>query len=214
MRRLKAVESFSMLGAGFRIALRDLEIRGAGNLLGPEQSGHIAAVGYELYCRLLEQAVENLKEGREAVPAPSTIDLGIGGLVPEVFVPDDARRMDVYRRLARAGSVEELDSIVADIKAAYGELPSPVHDLVELALVRILSTALGIRSIRKHEADIIFRASSPRLIEQKLKGLPGMVRIVGGTGRSRADAEIWWRPPATAAEPSSLLALLRNRLQG
>ncbi len=213
MRRLKAVESFSMLGAGFRIALRDLEIRGAGNLLGPEQSGHIAAVGYELYCRLLEQAVENLKEGRDAVPVASTIDLGIGGLVPRAFVPDDARRMDVYRRLARAGSVEELESIVTDIKAAYGALPSPVQNLVELALVRILATMLGISSIRKHESDIIFRASLPQAIEQRLKGLPGMVRMVGGMGRGLADAEIWWRPSASSAEPGSMLALLRNRLQ-
>ena len=72
---------------------------------------------------------------------------------------------------------------------------------------------LGISSIRKHESDIIFRASLPQAIEQRLKGLPGMVRMVGGMGRGLADAEIWWRPSASSAEPGSMLALLRNRLQ-
>ena len=214
MRRLQAVESFSMLGAGFRIALRDLEIRGAGNLLGPEQSGHIAAVGYELYCRLLEQSVEALREGRPIEQERILIDLGIGSLIPVGYVPDDRRRMDVYRRLARAQQVEELDAVVKDVESAYGPCPALVRQLIDLAMIRVLSSAIGVRSIRRHEQDVIFRTTDPGRLEACLTDLPGQVRLVGpGVARGRlAGAEVWWRPTEAAWEPDTLLALLRNRL--
>ena len=214
MRRLEAVESFSMLGAGFRIALRDLEIRGAGNLLGPEQSGHISAVGYELYCRLLEQAVVDLKEDRPAQRDRMTIDLGIGHLIPVAYVPDERRRMDVYRRLARAAHVDELNAVTADIESAYGVIPTPVRRLIDQAMIRVLAGALGVQSIRRHEADVIFRTSDPAGLEAMLSGLPGKVRLVGqALGRaSVAGSEVWWRPVSGSDEPAALLSLLRECL--
>ena len=214
MRRLQAVESFSMLGAGFRIALRDLEIRGAGNLLGPEQSGHIAAVGYELYCRLLEQAVDALRQGRPIEQERTSIDLGIGSLIPSAYIPDERRRMDVYRRLARAERVDDLDMVTADVESAYGPCPVLVCRLIDLAMIRVQACALGVRSIRRHESDIIFRTTDPGRLEGCLKDLPGQVRLVGpGVARGRlAGAEVWWRPTEAAWEPKTLLALLRRRL--
>lgn len=215
MRRLEAVESFSMLGAGFRIALRDLEIRGAGNLLGQEQSGHIAAVGYELYCRMLEQTVEDLKQGRPAQRDRTIVDLGIGNLIPTAYVPDERRRMDVYRRLARAMLVEELETVTVDIESAYGGMPAPVRRLIDQALIRVLAGPLGVQSIRRHDVDVVFRTIDPARLEGVLTGLPGKVRLVGQSlgSASVAGSEVWWRPTAAAREPDTLLPLLGHRLK-
>ena len=104
-KRLKAIEEFSDLGAGFQIAMRDLEIRGAGNILGAEQSGHIAAVGYEMYCQLLEQAVGELKgEKPPAARRDVHVELGIDAYIPRNYVPSDRQRMEVYRRMARCAA--------------------------------------------------------------------------------------------------------------
>ncbi|MGI9431396.1 MAG: transcription-repair coupling factor, partial [Myxococcota bacterium] len=123
MKRLQALESFSMLGAGFRIALRDLEIRGAGNLLGAEQSGHIATVGYEMYCQLLEAEVSALKHEKKVDVSDCVIDIGIGGGLPKAYIPADARRMDAYRRISQADDYDGLDQMRRDLVSAYGELP-------------------------------------------------------------------------------------------
>src|SRR5258708_15504086 len=94
-KRLKAIEQYSMLGAGFKIAMRDLEIRGAGNLLGAEQSGHIAAVGYEMYCRLLDEAVRDLRHERPpATAAQTAIDIRITGMIPKPYIPSHPRRIE------------------------------------------------------------------------------------------------------------------------
>src|SRR5262249_3640227 len=100
-RRLKAIEEFTQLGAGFKIARRDLEIRGAGNILGTQQSGHIAAVGYEMYCQLLENAVRRLKNQPLRTPLEATVDLPWQAFLPRPYVPGQRLRIEVYRRLAR-----------------------------------------------------------------------------------------------------------------
>src|SRR6201999_1798300 len=101
--RLATLADHTELGAGFKIAMRDLEIRGAGNLLGAEQSGHIAAVGYDMYCRLLDKAVKEMRGERVADPTETAIDVGLTGSLPKAYIPSDARRMEAYRRIARAG---------------------------------------------------------------------------------------------------------------
>src|SRR5439155_16246478 len=108
-RRLKAIEEFTELGAGFKIAMRDLEIRGAGNLLGTQQSGHIAAVGYELYCQLLENAVRTLQKQPSRTPLEVTIDLPWPAYLPHDYVPGQRLRIEVYRRLTRVRDVRKLE---------------------------------------------------------------------------------------------------------
>src|SRR5436305_4972638 len=108
-RRLKAIEEFTELGAGFKIALRDLEIRGAGNILGTQQSGHIAAVGYELYCQLLENAVRQLKKQPQRTPLEVTVDLPWAAYLPHDYVAGQRPRIEVYRRLARVRKLERLE---------------------------------------------------------------------------------------------------------
>lgn len=211
MKRLRAIEGFSMLGAGFKIALRDLEIRGAGSLLGEEQSGHIAAVGYEMYCQLLEQEVASLKNERRIVPVDTTIDIAVSGSLPKGYIPSDQRRMDAYRRISTAMEVETIAKVERDLVSAYGELPRAAKMLLQLAEIRIGATMMEIVSIRRHEQDIIFRTRRPDLLEQRMKGVRGTLRPVG-TADSSGLMEVYFRPPPSFLDPGSLLALLRKRL--
>src|SRR5436305_12286024 len=126
-RRLKAIEEFTELGAGFKIALRDLEIRGAGNILGTQQSGHIAAVGYELYCQLLENAVRSMKKLPAKAPLETTIDLPWPAYLPHDYVPDQKGRIEVYRRLARVRDAAKLDDFRQELRDRYGLLPEPAE---------------------------------------------------------------------------------------
>jgi transcription-repair coupling factor (superfamily II helicase) len=211
-KRLKALEEYSMLGAGFKIAMRDLEIRGAGNLLGAEQSGHIAAVGYDLYCQLLERAVKELKNDEIFEPPSTTsVEIGVVGLIPRGYIPSDRRRLEAYRRLATADSLERLARVEADLTSAYGSPPQPVQRLIELASVRIAASRLGVRAISVRERDVIFRTRDPGAIEQLLVDKNATVRTLPpepGTDLHMA----YYRPPENYLEPVTLLRVLRARL--
>ncbi len=212
--RLKAVEQYSALGAGFKIAMRDLEIRGAGNLLGKEQSGHIAAVGYEMYCRLLDQAVKALKDERDVQPSQTTLDLGLAGSIPKTYIPSDARRMDAYRRLCHAASAEQLEQTRGDLLTAYGPLPTAVERLFAVAEVRILAAEAGAVSVVVRPPDVIFRTSDPDRIAQRLRrdaSAPGAVTILPPKSNEQL-CEVYFRPPPKYLEPDTLMAVLRKRL--
>ena len=115
-----AIEQYTMLGAGFKIAMRDLEIRGAGNLLGAEQSGHIAAVGYEMYCQLLERAAKKLRNEPLVEPVRTHLELPLQAQLPKRYISADKFRMEAYRRLSRAASLDELEAVTSDLTDAYG----------------------------------------------------------------------------------------------
>ncbi len=220
LRRLKAIEDYSMLGAGFRIAMRDLEIRGAGNLLGAEQSGHIAAVGYEMYCRLLEDAVRDLTRERRVVAGDTTVEIGLEGSIPQGYIPNDQRRMDAYRRIGEADRFEQVDAAVRDLESAYGDLPRSVARLVEIAEIRLASALIGVRSLFVKDRDVIFRTTAPGSLQEALAGADGSVRLIapdgaGGTVEATegAEVEIYYRPPESFLEPESLATVLRRRLR-
>ncbi len=136
-RRLRAIEEFSQMGAGFALAMRDLELRGAGNLLGTQQSGHIAAVGYELYCALLEKTVRELKQLPPRDVVDVTIDLPVAAYFPESYLPDMRTKIDLYRRLARIAAESELEDFKLELSDRFGPLPAPVEELIELARLRV-----------------------------------------------------------------------------
>jgi transcription-repair coupling factor (superfamily II helicase) len=216
-RRLKAIEQYSMLGAGFKIAMRDLEIRGAGNLLGAEQSGHIAAVGYEMYCHLLEDSVHELKNERPRRQASATsIEIGLTGSVPKTYILSDARRMDAYRRIAQAASAEDLARVEKDLTEAYSAPPRPVQRLLELAQVRLAAAAAGVRSISIRERDVVFRTDRPDEVTAALRSAgPEAGTITPLAPKSNEElAEVYFRPPPAYLEPETLLAVLRRRLCG
>ncbi len=143
--------------AGFKIAMRDMEIRGVGNLLGPEQSGHIAVVGYDMYCRLLEQATAELRHERLREPLNTHLELGIVGYIPKAYIPSDRNRMAVYRRVARLEDPSHADQIERDLIDAYGPIPaSRANARGTRPAPRALFT-LEIDSLKLHEKDLIFK---------------------------------------------------------
>src|SRR5262249_27628873 len=138
-RRLKAIEEFTELGAGFKIALRDLEIRGAGNILGTQQSGHIAAVGYELYCQLLENTVRQIKNQPGRTPLEVTLDLPFPAFLPREYVPGQRLKIEIYRRLTRVRRLERLDDFRQELRDRFGPPPEPVEWLLRLTELRLLA---------------------------------------------------------------------------
>ncbi|MFB3891386.1 MAG: transcription-repair coupling factor [Phycisphaerae bacterium] len=205
-KRLKAIEEFSDLGAGFQIAMRDLEIRGAGNILGKEQSGHIAAVGYELYCQLLEQAVRELRGEKAPVKIDVHVELGIDAYIPTDYVPAARQRMEIYRRLAKCGSQAELRRLSADLADAYGRVPPAVATLLDMAEIRVLAAALGVQSIIRMDPDIIFRAADFKPLRTAFDQSIGSMRL--------ADPRTaHWRPPRAYMEAPTLVNVLLKRLR-
>ena len=214
-KRLRAVEEFSMLGAGFKIAMRDLEIRGAGNLLGSEQSGHIAAVGYDMYCRLLDSAAKELRGEPTHEASETAIELSIAGAIPRSYILADARRLEAYRRIATAQAPTEVDAVETDLTAAYGAPPEITARLLELARLRTAAAALGVRSIAIRDKDVMFRCNDADALAFALEGAQGTVRILSesvATPAAEGLAEVAFRPPEQWLEPTTLLTLLRRRL--
>jgi len=179
-KRLHAIEEFSDMGAGFAIAMRDLEIRGAGNILGTEQSGHISAVGYELYCELLEQAVRKLKKMPPRRFADVHIDLPGEAYIPRRYVPDMRLKIDLYRRLGRVGSTEELNDLVAELADRFGPPPEPLDRLLSLVEIRLLAQRWAIESIHKEDAFLVFRYRDANLIGQLARSPGSKLRVVDG----------------------------------
>ncbi|MEP0843245.1 MAG: transcription-repair coupling factor [Phycisphaerae bacterium] len=205
-RRLKAIEEYSELGAGFRIAMRDLEIRGAGNILGPEQSGHIAAIGYELYCQLLDEAVRRLRNEPLDEFKPVHLELDVPAQIPRSYIESDRQRMEVYRRLVRCRSRAELAQLEKDLRDAFGAYPPVVQTLLDLAELRILCQPFRIRAINQQQPDLIFTAEDLRLLEPVFAQSPGTARL--------ADAHtVHLRLADAYFEPATLLAVLRKMLQ-
>ena len=177
-RRLKAIEDYAQLGAGFDIAMRDLEIRGAGNILGPEQSGHIAAVGYEMYRRLLEIAIRRLKG--EAVPPPTQVymDLQLKAFLPTRYVPGERERMDIYRRLAAAPSEAEIADIASELQDRFGPPLEEVKLLLEKHLIRLKAQALGIKTIVLSGRRLVVQYRDWQLLKGALGTLVNRMRRV------------------------------------
>jgi transcription-repair coupling factor (superfamily II helicase) len=163
MKRLAVVQEYSDLGQGFRIAMRDMEIRGAGSILGSSQSGHVAQVGYEMYVELLEEAVQEMK-GEEPKPRlDPEINLRLDALLPEAYVPDAQQRMNLYKRLSRAEENREIDDIRAEMVDRYGRAPREATNLIEIMRLRLSMKALGVIRLDYNGKDLVlgFHPSTP-----------------------------------------------------
>ncbi|MGA3065680.1 MAG: transcription-repair coupling factor [Tepidisphaeraceae bacterium] len=205
-KRLKAIEEYSHLGAGFKIAMRDLEIRGAGNILGPEQSGHIAAVGYEMYCNLLEEATRQLKKEPKPTRPEAHVEIGVSALLPKQWITADRQRMDAYRRLTRCTSLEMLASLQKDLTDAFGEPPRQGLLLLALTEVRLLAGVFGIESIIKKDPDVIFTVADAGRAQAGLIGAPGRLSVID-------EKTIYLRMPPTFMESDTALLAIRNLLK-
>ena len=170
-KRLAAIREFSDLGTGFRVAALDLEIRGAGNLLGAEQHGHIEAVGFDLYCQLLEQTVQELKGQKPEEEVSATINLNLDIRIPEEYIADSSQRLRMYKRISSAVDRDQLDSLRQEMTDRYGRYPDTVENLFRYAELRLDAYAMQIYSVERKNSKVFFkfvdqsRVSAPRLLE-------------------------------------------------
>jgi transcription-repair coupling factor (superfamily II helicase) len=177
-KRLRAIEEFSQMGAGFAISMRDLEIRGAGNLLGSQQSGHIAAVGYELYCHLLEDAVRQAQNLPPKLSADVDIDLPVEAFLPPDYVADLRHKIDLYRRIGKIDHIDHIRELADELKDRFGPLPAPAIRMLQLAELRLDAAAWQIASITNDPRFMVLHYSDRRRIESLAKRSPLEVRIV------------------------------------
>ena len=191
-KRLEALMDFTELGSGFAIAMRDLEIRGAGNLLGSEQSGHIAAVGFEMYLRLLEEAVALAKgqPAKQEETAPVIVELTLDAYLPVDYVRDEIERVDLYRRASGVHTLAELDDLAEELSERFGEPPEPALNLLGLSRIKLLArevgaTAVNYRSGTLSITGITTTAAAPALIRRAtggtVAGREGRVTVSGSS---------------------------------
>ena len=205
-RRLRAIEEFSHMGAGFALAMRDLELRGAGNLLGTQQSGHIATVGYELYCALLEKAVRKLKNMPPKESVDVSVDLPIGAYFPRQYVTDMRTKIDLYRRLnnlLKEGEVADLREELAD---RFGSLPVTVERLLDLACLRIWAHGWGINSIHLEDRYIVLGYTDKRQLDSLMLSKGQKLRV--------ADDQSAYLPVGKEVQDcQQILAILKSLLR-
>ncbi|MDB4749696.1 transcription-repair coupling factor, partial [Rubripirellula sp.] len=177
-KRLRAIEEFSQMGSGFAISMRDLEIRGAGNLLGSQQSGHIAAVGYEMYCQLLEDAVRQVQNLAPKLSADVDIDLPVEAYLPEEYAPDLRHKIDLYRRMAKIDDASQIQDVRDELRDRFGPLPAAVSRMLELAELRLDAAAWQIAAITSDARFIILHYTNRRQMERLVKTSSIAIRIV------------------------------------
>lgn len=148
-KRLAAIREFTDLGSGFKIAMRDLEIRGAGNLLGAEQHGHMEAVGYDLYCKMLNEAVKHLKGELEEEPYTTTVDLNVDAFIPASYIPNEYQKLDIYKRIASIENEEEMDDMLEELIDRFGDVPKKVQQLLSIALLKALAHSVYVVSVEQ-----------------------------------------------------------------
>jgi transcription-repair coupling factor (superfamily II helicase) len=156
-KRLQAIKEFSDLGSGFKIALRDLEIRGAGNLLGPEQHGHMAAVGFDMYCQLLSEAIQELKgEVPERFELPP-VDLPMDAYIPTTYIPNENLRLSFYKKMTAVREEKDVDQLAEEFRDRFGELPKPVANSLEILKLRLKAAKAGIAAITTDRRQVIIK---------------------------------------------------------
>jgi len=209
-RRLRAIQEFSSMGAGFSLAMRDLEIRGAGNLLGTQQSGHIATVGYELYCRLLEQAVRGLKALPPAEPPQVNIDLPGEAWLPRDYIADFRTKIDVYRRLSRATEDNQIDDLASELADRFGPAPAEARRLLDYARLRVAAASFGIDTVGREAGMVLLRHHDRRAMERLKAAGPPTARTLRIVDDRTAYLPL---DPRLFEDPERLLQALRTVLR-
>lgn len=171
-KRLAAIREFTDLGSGFKIAMRDLEIRGAGNLLGAEQHGHMEAVGYDLYCKMLNEAVKLLKGEIEEESFHTSIDLDVDAFIPESYIPNEYQKLDIYKRIAAIETEEEMEDMTEELIDRFGDIPKKVDTLLQIAYLKTLAHSAYVTSIEQKGNRYIFTMyERARVLPQKIPEL-------------------------------------------
>ena len=211
MKRLQVISDFTELGSGFKIAMKDMEIRGAGNLLGAEQSGDILSVGFDLYLRLLDEAIRKLQDENYAGENETLLDLEYSGFIPDRYIDNPQQKMEVYKKIASIRDREEGEAVTAELVDRFGPLPDEVESLLALADIRILCRALSISSLRERDGQARVEFSRVALVD--VDRLLRLIRESAGSVRLAPDASnvIMLKTGAVGLKEKS--AFLRERLE-
>ena len=184
-KRLAAIREFTDLGSGFKIAMRDLEIRGAGNLLGEDQHGHMEAVGYDLYCKMLNEAVKQFKGELEEDVYTTTMDLNIDAYIPESYIPNEYQKLDIYKRIASIENEEEMDDMIEELIDRFGDIPRKVQQLLNIAGLKALAHSAYVTVVeQKGEAYQFTMYENAKVQPQKI---PGLLQAYSGNLLFKAD---------------------------
>ncbi|MEW5935268.1 MAG: helicase-related protein, partial [Bacillota bacterium] len=206
-RRLQAISEFTELGSGFKIAMRDLEIRGAGNLLGPEQHGFIMAVGLDMYCRLLEEAVREIQGQPVAEEVPVTLELKVDAYLPDEWIPDSGQKIAAYKMLAAVRGPAEAGLVREELEDRYGPMPPPARNLLAVTRIKAACQRLGITSVTQVRDRLLIRL--PRELPRRPRG---PVSYTGGRRPTLTLSVQGRAPEAALADLEGLLAQLENIL--
>ncbi|MFT7619710.1 MAG: transcription-repair coupling factor (superfamily II helicase) [Planctomycetota bacterium] len=205
-KRIRAIEEFDDLGSGFRIAMRDLEIRGAGNLLGHQQSGHIAAVGYDMYCRLLDTAVKDLKKKRAVWPDEVDLNLNFEAFIPKTYIEDPKLKLEIYRKLGRSLSDSDFDEVLAEMKDRFGRPPEIVHEFLDVCRIRALAERFELKRVANSEGrGLLIRPGWMKSVLRRLL-------TSGVEHRSIGDKDVLLVAKSPLETPEQALRLLRESL--
>ncbi|ABK61861.1 transcription-repair coupling factor [Clostridium novyi] len=171
-KRLKAIKDFTELGSGFKIAMRDLEIRGAGNLIGAAQHGHMASVGYDLYCRMLEDTIKLVKGEIDKEPIETTVDLKVDAYIPGNYIKDEVQKIEVYKKIANIDSKESMMDIQEELEDRFSDIPPSVDNLINIAYIKTIANSLGIVEVKEKPNEVIIKFQNKEYINPKLiKGI-------------------------------------------
>ena len=186
-KRLAAIREFTDLGSGFKIAMRDLEIRGAGNLLGAEQHGHMEAVGYDLYCKMLNEAVRLLKGEIKEEDFTTTIDLNVDAFIPDSYIPNEYQKLDVYKRIAAIENEEEMEDMTEELLDRFGDIPKKVEKLLKVAALKTMAHAAYVTSVEQKGARFVFTMyERARVAPQRI---PELIESFHGDLSIRTDTQ-------------------------
>ena len=176
-KRLRAVKEFTEFGSGFKIAMRDLEIRGAGNILGPEQHGHMDSVGYDMYCKILRESVDTIQGKKPEAQRTVTMDIEVNAYLPESYIHNSNQRIDIYKKIAAIETDDDRFEIEDELDDRYGDIPKTVSNIIEVAHLKAKASNLGIIELVQHGVNMTVRFADGYLdinrimaIEDKYRG--------------------------------------------
>jgi transcription-repair coupling factor (superfamily II helicase) len=170
-KRLQAIKEFTEFGSGFKIAMRDLEIRGAGNLLGPEQHGHMESVGYDMYCKLLDEAVrEQSGESLNKEEIEVSIDINVDAYISDDYINTETQKIEMYKRIASIQDEQDAIDVEDELVDRYGDLPKPVTNLVQIAYMKTLARQCGFTSVQEKNGTMILQYKSDKYVDIKTIG--------------------------------------------
>jgi transcription-repair coupling factor (superfamily II helicase) len=207
-KRLAALKEFSDLGAGFKIAALDLELRGAGNLLGGEQHGHINAVGFDMYIRMLEDAVRELRGEEVAPEIHSAVNLGLDLRIPAAWITDENQRLRAYRRIAQAVDPAERLRVEQELADRYGAVPDDVHHLLAYSGIKTAAEKIGIEAIDRRNGVLNVKFHE----ETKVDGTKLMALVASAPGAQFTPAGVLRLPLGAASAPAAVLEFIQEKL--